>query len=87
MPSKLLRVPIVPFSSQPGPEMMSLDVFDDYGYSGCKWINQTKFLRSEGDRKVAEWPTKQRQRVQEGLDLKVHEKVLDVFLLGRNGFF
>ena len=63
------------------------DVYGDYGYSGCSWINQRKYLRTEADRKVAaEWPAKQRQKVQEGLDalldLKAHERVLDVVLIG-----
>ena len=63
------------------------DVYGDYGYSGCSWVNQRKYLRTEADRKVAaEWPAKQRQKVQEGLDalldLKAHERVLDVVLIG-----
>ena len=45
------------------------DVYGDYGYAGCKWINQKRFLKTEADRKVAaDWPYAQLTRVREGVE-------------------
>ena len=45
------------------------DVYGDYGYAGCKWINQKRFLKTEADRKVAaDWPYAQLTRVRENVE-------------------
>lgn len=55
-----------------------IDVHGDFGYQGCTWIHQPKYLKSDADRKVAaEWPTKQQARVDRSIQdlvaLKGHD--------------
>ena len=63
------------------------DVHGDYGYQGCTWIHQTRYLKSDADRKVAaEWPAKQKARVEQSIadliQLKEMTGVADVVVFG-----
>ena len=63
------------------------DVHGDYGYQGCSWIHQTRYLKSEADRKVAaEWPAKQKARVEQSIadliELKKMAGVADIVVFG-----
>ena len=56
------------------------DVHGDFGYQGCTWIHQSRYLKTEADRKVAaEWPSKQKARVDRA--------ILDLVDLKKNGCF
>ncbi|CAK9040043.1 unnamed protein product [Durusdinium trenchii] len=63
------------------------DVYGDYGYAGCKWINQKRYLKTEADRKVAaEWPFAQLTRVREAvekiIELRNQPEVADLVMIG-----
>ncbi len=56
------------------------DVHGDYGYQGCTWIHQSRYLRSDADQVAAEWPTKQKARVDKAIDDLVAVKTDETFL-------
>ena len=63
------------------------DVYGDYGYAGCKWISQKRFLKTEADRKVAaDWPYAQLTRVREGverlIELRARSDVAELVVVG-----
>ena len=62
------------------------DVHGDYGYQGCTWIHQSRYLRSDADQVAAEWPTKQKARVHNAIDDlvagKTDETVFDIVVFG-----
>ena len=63
------------------------DVHGDYGYQGCTWIHQTRYLQSDADKKVAaEWPAKQKARVEQSIadliELKEMAGVADIVVFG-----
>ena len=63
------------------------DVHGDYGYQGCTWIHQTRYLKSDADKKVAaEWPARQKARVEQSIadliQLKEMAGVADIVVFG-----
>ena len=81
------------YAGVPGRQILILvgwsgnDVHGDFGYQGCTWIHQSRYLKSDADRKVAaEWPSKQKARVDRAIldlaDLKTNESVYDVVVFG-----
>ena len=81
------------YAGHPGRKILILlgwsgnDVHGDFGYQGCTWIHQSRYLKSDADRKVAaEWPSKQKARVDKAIhdlvDLKADDNVYDVVVFG-----
>ena len=63
------------------------DVYGDYGYQGCSWIHQSRYLKSDADRKVAaDWPAKQKARVEQSIadliEMKKMAGVADMVVFG-----
>ncbi|MCV6576733.1 MAG: hypothetical protein OIF58_13450, partial [Cohaesibacter sp.] len=81
------------YAGTPGRKVLVLvgwsgnDVHGDFGYQGCTWIHQSRYLKSDADRKVAaEWPAKQKARVDQSIKdlvaLKEHDAVFDILVFG-----
>ena len=81
------------YAGNPGRKVLVLvgwsgnDVHGDFGYQGCTWIHQSRYLKSDADRKVAaEWPAKQKARVDQSIKdlvaLKEHDAVFDILVFG-----
>ena len=82
------------YAGYPGRKILILvgwsgnDVHGDFGYQGCTWTHQSRYLKSDADRKVAaEWPSKQKARVDKAIhdlvDLKADDNVYDVVVWER----
>ena len=82
------------YAGHPGRKILILlgwsggDVHGDFGYQGCTWIHQSRYLKSDADRKVAaEWPSKQKaarvdKAIHDLVDLKADDNVYDVVVFG-----